>query len=296
MKRRAEKELGVFSVSAIDLFAASMGAFIIISLMLFPYFTKTENLWPLIQELRAENKALKDSLAEAQGQVAALSAEVAALEAAAAASARETARLQGALEAGAHELAQLKKGAAFLGIEPISTRYQIALDLSGSMLDNSGALPTAMRAIDAVLSRLEPGDELRVMTFQGDPGQAVLREWPAGGGWHRVAGPGSADEAAAFLRGASPAGNTPTFDALERMLAAGSGSSIFLITDGVPTIAGAASDRHRNLETAIDQATARNGGRHQINLVALGNFISVQGANQIVPLATRNGGALVVLP
>jgi len=37
MKRRASREIEVFSMSAIDLFAAAMGAFALLAIILLPY-------------------------------------------------------------------------------------------------------------------------------------------------------------------------------------------------------------------------------------------------------------------
>ncbi|MCP4038455.1 MAG: hypothetical protein GY733_16055, partial [bacterium] len=38
--RRRNRELNVFSMSALDLFAGAMGAFILIAVVLFPYYLK----------------------------------------------------------------------------------------------------------------------------------------------------------------------------------------------------------------------------------------------------------------
>ena len=38
MKRRASREIEVFSMSAIDLFAAAMGAFALLAIILLPYY------------------------------------------------------------------------------------------------------------------------------------------------------------------------------------------------------------------------------------------------------------------
>lgn len=43
MKRRS-REINVFSLSAIDLFACAMGAFILLSLILFQYYLKAQQI------------------------------------------------------------------------------------------------------------------------------------------------------------------------------------------------------------------------------------------------------------
>ena len=39
--RRPSREINIFSISALDLFASAMGSFILIAVMLFPYYQKS---------------------------------------------------------------------------------------------------------------------------------------------------------------------------------------------------------------------------------------------------------------
>ncbi len=50
--RRPSRELNIFSLSALDLFASAMGAFILITVVLFPYYLKTART-PVEIEVRA---------------------------------------------------------------------------------------------------------------------------------------------------------------------------------------------------------------------------------------------------
>lgn len=71
---RRNRNIGVFSLSAIDLFASALGAFIILSMLLFPHYLKTKKLEieasrteASIEELRnqIEDAALRADAAEA---------------------------------------------------------------------------------------------------------------------------------------------------------------------------------------------------------------------------------------
>jgi len=59
MKRRAAREIEVFSMSAIDLFAAAMGAFALLAIILLPYYQNE------IRENTPEN-AISDLLRAAE--------------------------------------------------------------------------------------------------------------------------------------------------------------------------------------------------------------------------------------
>ena len=55
MKRR-NRELNIFSMSALDLFASALGAFILITLILFPYYLNVDR--KILQELEETKKSL----------------------------------------------------------------------------------------------------------------------------------------------------------------------------------------------------------------------------------------------
>lgn len=48
--RRRSREINIFSLSALDLFASAMGAFIIIAVILFPYYLKTHTKSDIVKE------------------------------------------------------------------------------------------------------------------------------------------------------------------------------------------------------------------------------------------------------
>ncbi|MGB3455653.1 MAG: hypothetical protein WBA35_04785, partial [Litorimonas sp.] len=75
MKRRADREVNVFSLSAVDLFAAAMGAFALLAIILLPYYQKE------VRERTPENalsdllRAAQDSSVETEDQRKALEAK-----------------------------------------------------------------------------------------------------------------------------------------------------------------------------------------------------------------------------
>jgi hypothetical protein len=58
----------VFSLSALDLFASAMGTFILISIVLFPYYLKNQTLIRSMQKQSGVVEALKRRIKSAEGQ------------------------------------------------------------------------------------------------------------------------------------------------------------------------------------------------------------------------------------
>jgi hypothetical protein len=76
--KRPSRELNIFSLSALDLFASAMGAFILIAVILFPYYQQNSKIVQEVQETRTraetaerEAKAAAEAAAEAQRRAAA---------------------------------------------------------------------------------------------------------------------------------------------------------------------------------------------------------------------------------
>jgi len=67
----------VFSLSALDLFASAMGTFILISIVLFPYYLKNQTLIRTMQKQSGLVETLKRRIKSAQGEERAARAEAA---------------------------------------------------------------------------------------------------------------------------------------------------------------------------------------------------------------------------
>ena len=74
--KRANREINIFSMSALDLFASALGAFIVVSLVLFPYFPNTGEAPPSSIDSAsaagvspAEIEALRRQLAGAEAEL-----------------------------------------------------------------------------------------------------------------------------------------------------------------------------------------------------------------------------------
>ena len=133
--RRRNKEINIFSMSALDLFASALGAFILIAVVLFPYF-------PNIGSSPEHVTALRAQLREAQQQLQASQAELA--------QARQE----------AEDLKQELAKAKFPHLDLI-----ITLDITGSMGRPIDGLKQELGEMILVLSRLAPSLGIGVVAF-----------------------------------------------------------------------------------------------------------------------------------
>ena len=69
--RSRSREINIFSMSALDLFASALGAFILIAVVLFPYFPNTGDSPERVAEVRAQLEQVQGQLQAAQSQLGA---------------------------------------------------------------------------------------------------------------------------------------------------------------------------------------------------------------------------------
>ena len=67
--KKASREINIFSMSALDLFASALGAFILISIILFPYFPNTGDSKVRVAEVQAELENAQQQLEEAEQRI-----------------------------------------------------------------------------------------------------------------------------------------------------------------------------------------------------------------------------------
>ena len=169
MKRR-NREVSIFSMSALDLFASALGAFILIAIVMFPYFPNTgtadqRDLDAALERLQAEeedNEAMQDVLREIREELERR------LEAVRAAAEREIA-------AARQDAAEARQDAAAARrrldeVEFPHIDLVIALDVTGSMGNQIEGLKAEIDQLATILQRLAPSVGMGIVAF-GD------REW-----------------------------------------------------------------------------------------------------------------------
>lgn len=286
--RRPSRNIEIFSLSAIDLFACALGAFIIVTILLFPFYQKT---LPLIQ------------------QVAALSGQLSAAEASAAQQAKEIDELKGQLQAAQAQAAdigklqaqvqalqrQLAQQAAtpqprpapsrfvILGIDPRVKSYVILIDMSGSIAQVRWQ-GRVLNTFASIIKDMDASYSIQVIGFQGDGGQIRLPQWLPGTQLAPLT-PQNKAGATSFVQGLMQRvdGGTPTLAALRAALNYNA-EAIILVSDGAPSPDGSAP-------FVVSEITRLNGGRKIIHCVAVGNFTTdTRFIEFLTQLAERNNG------
>lgn len=169
MKRKSN-EMNVFSMSALDLFASALGAFILITLALFPFFPNTGDSPERIADVRAE---LQDQMEELQRREAAAAAAAEEARRAAAAAAEREARLRGELEDAERAAEEAAAAASSVDLPPLD--LVIALDTTASMERQVDGLRDEITELAAVLEALSDDVGIGLIDFKDrcDPPSAV---------------------------------------------------------------------------------------------------------------------------
>ncbi|MEL6752674.1 MAG: VWA domain-containing protein [Pseudomonadota bacterium] len=300
MKTR-KRDISIFTVSALDLFAAALGAFILIVLILFPYYQRggtdvsMEELEELVQKRRLAASTTQTEMAE----IRALEAEIALLDKqyrTAQENISETeAKIQEVLVA-ASEIEipdpppipepdpvpvpepprSVSRGVEFsiLGLATDEKDIAIVVDMSGSMSAHRGKV---ISAINEVLDQMKPDNRFVIIGYRGGP---TFDMYPRSGGL-APANDSNLSGARSFVSGMSRrfGGGTPTQSALMRAINSRS-EAIILMSDGAPDD-GSTADIVRNITTI-------NRGRAEIHTVAIGDYTDDRRLTLFLQALARN--------
>ena len=295
--RRPSRNLEVFTLSALDLFASAMGAFIIITLIIFPYYQKSD---PAADRLAA----LEDQLSEVEATVEEAEAEaVAAIEKAVQAQSLEAtpenlenlkdevANLKAVEEAQQKRLEALAEKYerripfSFLGINTEAKSVVVLIDMSSSMMAYDRVM---IETVERILVPFDKNIKIALLGFQSlFSDQLRLQRFPKSG---MVAATDTAKrEARIFVRRLANRfdGRTPTYQALIAALRM-KPDAVILISDGAPT------NSKYNWQQIVAKVSQENGGQSEIHSVALGNYTEyVELIAFLRDLSSRNKGAFI---
>ncbi len=317
MKRRP-RDIEVFSMSAIDLFAAAMGAFALLAIILLPYYQKE------IQEITPDN-AISDLLRAAQDSQIETVEKKKALQAKRSAAAQNVSDVksdaQKLLEAlRAAEAALLEKKAAavpkaipipepdpiakepaptpekakvtfrFLGMKTTKDDIVMALDMNRCL---GGHEESVKKATSRVINSLQDNHALRIVGFQQTDSGPRTRIWPNSGTLRRITS-SSRREATSFASNLTNSfgGSASMLDAFTKMIN-GPGQAIFLVSDGLPN---PRANNGLSPGRLAQEITRINGGRKEIHTVVVGNYFDYDGTVEFMEsLAAQNNGQFMAL-
>ncbi len=315
MKRRSSEQIEIFSLSAIDLFAAAMGAFALLTVVLMPFYQKE------VKE-RTPDNAIADLMRAAQTSAEKTKIKRKALEAKRSAARVQVSKIKSEetqlLERlRAAEAALLKKKAEaeraivvpkpvekkpaprpkknvqtfrFLGMKTDRTDIVIALDMNRCM---NGHQKGIKRAIDRIIESLQSQHRLKIAGFQQTDSGPRVYLWPSNGRLRRVKG-STRTEAESFADGLTRkfGGSASMLDAFGKLLN-GPGQAIFLVSDGLPN---PRANNGLSPSRLVREITRMNAGRKQIHTVVVGNYFDYDGTIDFMErLARANGGQFMAL-
>ena len=311
--RSARRNISVFSISALDLFAAALGAFILIVLVLFPYYKKggTDQSMEELEELVKKRRLVASSTQSEMSQIRAIQAEIRLLDKQYRTTETEMSTIEARIREVQKQTSEIEipdppplpqpdpepvpepepvvepprstnQGVEFsiLGLATEKKEVAIVVDMSGSMKAHRGNVE---QALNEILDTLEPDNRFTIIGYRGGP---TFDSFPRGGRFTR-ADANSITQARSFVSGLSRrfGGGTPTQAAMVKALNLRP-EAVILLSDGAP-------DDGRPGEI-IANVSNRNRGRAEIHTVAIGGYTDDKALTIFLQeLANRNNGDFV---
>jgi len=309
--RSRQRSFEVFSLSAIDLFASAMGAFIVITIILMPDYQKEvrsqgdlqfleelagktlaeldqteEGLLSILQALQAAQTRQREL--EAQEDI--VSSEIEVLQAKRQAQKDLPPPPPAEPEELEEEYERKEVSFRFLGLKTDKTRILFLVDMNGYLAQYESLVrDTVIRAMDS----LEPGYEFGILGFQQLDSGPKFHSWPEDGSLMKVSG-SSRTQAVRFLNGLQGEfrGSSSLLSAFEKTFAS-TANAVILISDGLPNPA-----FNQNLAGArlVRSITLANSRHQEIHTVTIGDYFKYQGTVEFMEaLARANEGRFLAL-
>ncbi len=304
--RIPDRDTAVFSTSAIDLFASALGAFILLVMLLFPYYRHAgpDDSFARTQDIMEKRRLASGQLEDLKARQEELQSELDQLTESNQGREQQISRLRKALMDIKNQLAAipadmtepveivtpepepraLTHGVEFsiLGLATEVKSFVIVVDMSGSMLQYEDLM---VRSVLDILKPLDESNQFAIIGYHGNP-QPVLWSFPNGNKL-LTATKENLQLADAFTHSLVRkfVGSTPTHFALQAALEYPS-SAIILMSDGEPNTPPGFS---------IENITQLNQFRQtEIHTVAIGEY--THNRNLVLfmqTLARMNGGDFV---
>ena len=301
MKKRS-REISIFSMSTLDLFASALGAFMLITVVLLPFFPnlnlsgreeaelrqakiKLEQTKAELEQTKAE---LEQTKAKSEHERAKLDQQTAKLE-------REKAQLERAMAQVPKTKSQLEKQVAalqqeiddttvLLGVRTKAKKFVFVIDMSSSIYqpEQHDYRQFIALSMQDILAAFESKIEVRLIGFQGVD---LLHYWPQDGGYFQVK-KDTRDRVVSLVKNwmKSIGGGSPTRAALLAALALYP-EEIILLSDGAPT---------EDWQVVVQAVTAKNKQKIPIHAVAVGNYTADRDfIDFLVQLTEQNNGYVV---
>jgi len=252
--RIPDRNTAVFSTSAIDLFASALGAFILLVMILFPYYrnagsddawSKTEDIMEQrrlasgeIDELLSDQRIAQSELQDQDQVNRGIEAQISRIRKEMADIKTQLAEIPVPTPEPVEEVIEppepeaLTPGIEFsiLGLASEAKSFVIVIDMSGSMISYTDLM---IKSVLEVLEPLNESNEFAIVGYQGNP-SPVLWNYPDGSGLIQAT-PENLQAARDFTQSLARrfAGSTPTHYAVLSAMQYPA-ESVILMSDGEP--------------------------------------------------------------
>ena len=309
--RSRRRTFEVYSLSAVDLFASAMGAFIIITIILMPDYQKevrSQGDLQYLEELAGKTQAMLDETEQGSKDI---------LEALLAAQTRQQ-QLQAQHEVVSSELETLnaeqqarndqppppppspvvtpeKEGSnqvtfRFLGLKTDKKRILFLVDMNKYLADHEVLVRrTVIRAMES----LQTGYQFAIIGFQQQDAGPEYFRWPADGSLANMSDQ-SRSEAKGFLGSLSGKfeGSSSLLDAFNIAFQSPA-DAIILISDGLPN---PAFNNNLSPGRLVRSITVSNSKAQEIHAVTVGDYFKYRGTIEFMEsLARANAGSFLAL-
>ena len=309
--RARRRSYEVYSLSAIDLFASAMGAFIIISIILMPDYQKEvrsqgdleylEQLAGQTQAMLDDSEAGRDALRrslsaaqtrhrELQAEYDAVSGELRIIEAQLQARADQPPPPPPTPEVTPEEEGSNLVTFRFLGLKTDRKRILFLVDMNRYLADYEGLVQKTVRR---GMESLQAGYEFAILGFQQQDSGPRYYRWPADGSLAQM-NPRTRAEANAFLRTLAGhfEGSSSLTAAFEEAFAMPA-DVIILISDGLPN---PAFNEGLSPGRLVRSVTLANTQAREIHSVTVGDYFKYRGTIEFMEsLARANSGGFLAL-
>lgn len=304
--RRPSRETSVFNISAVDLFASALGAFILLVMILFPYYRNAgdDSAHSRIQDILEQRNLAAGEMVELLASQQRAEDELEQLNEANQGIEKRLSRKRTELKDLKTQLAEIPvvkpvpveeiipeeepvgttamSEFSILGLATNAKSFVFVIDMSGSMMAFSELM------LDSVLDmfrQLDDTNSIAIVGFQGDP-SPVIWNYPERQQLMQVT-PENLRQASEFVIGLSRrfAGSTPTHAALMAALQY-KADAIILLSDGAPDT---------NPAYIIQDITNKNRfAGMEIHTVAIGDYTQNRSLVMFLQtLSQRNNGDFV---
>ena len=306
LMRRPNRETSVFTTSAIDLFASVLGAFILLVMILFPYyrnagsddaFSRTQEIQELrrlasgeiarmlseqqvsqseVQDMNEANRGIEAEISRIRNKMADIKTQLAEEPV------KEPEPVEEIIEEPEPEALTAGVEFSILGLATEKKAFVIVVDMSGSMLSYTDLM---VKSVLEVLEPLDETNEFAIIGYQGNP-SPVIWNFPETGGLLQGT-EANLDAARNFIQSLARrfAGSTPTHYAVLSAMQYPA-DAIILMSDGEPDNAPG---------FIVQDVTSLNRRENkEIHTVAIGDYTQNRGLVMFLQtLARQNNGDFV---